>query len=55
MLQTKAVFERKESDFAPRDCVIEKVIRLSGAEYDYFARNMLRDQAFICDNPIYRR
>lgn len=52
MLETKAVFFRKEADFRPKSCVIEKVIRLSGAEYDSFARNMLRDQAFIRDNPI---
>jgi hypothetical protein len=32
--------------------VVDKVIRLSGAEFDYFSHNLLRDQDFIRDNPI---
>lgn len=50
MLRTKAILERKESTFGTRDCVIEKVIRLSGAEYDRFASDMLADQDFIKEN-----
>lgn len=52
MLETKAVFSRKEPDFEPRPCVVEKVIQLSSAEYDSFTRDMLRDRDFIRDNPI---
>jgi len=50
MLLTNAIFSRKESRFEHEPCVIEKVIRLSGAEYDRFRRNMLEDQDFIADN-----
>lgn len=50
MLETKAIFSRKESSFDTRDCVIEKVIRLSGAEYDRFASDTLQDQDFIKEN-----
>ena len=52
MLHTNAVFSRKESDFRPKDCVVEKVVRLSGAEYDSFAGDMLRDRDFIRNNYI---
>lgn len=50
MLKTKAIFERKIDDFLAKDCAIEKVIRLSGTEYDTFIHNMLRDFDFIKDN-----
>lgn len=50
MLKTKAIFERKTDDFQPKDCVIEKTIRLTAAEYDVFSRHMLRDYDFIKDN-----
>lgn len=50
MLQVNAIFSRKESSFDTRPCVVEKVIRLSGAEYDRFASDMLQDQDFIKDN-----
>lgn len=49
-LELKAMFIRKEPTFEPSDCVVEKVIRLSGAEYDSFRRNMLADRDFIRDN-----
>lgn len=50
MFEVNAVFSRKESDFETQSCVVEKVIRLSGPEYDRFAGNMLREQDFIKDN-----
>jgi len=52
MIETKAVFRRKEVDIAPTDCVIDKVIRLSEAEFDFFSKNLMRDWDFIRDNPI---
>jgi len=50
MLQTRAIFSRKESSFDTSDCIVDKVIRLSGAEYDSFASDMLQDLDFIRDN-----
>lgn len=50
MFDINARFMRKEPDFEAKPCVVEKVIRLSGAEYDSFARSMLMDQDFIHDN-----
>ena len=52
MLQTKAVFMRKDTGIEPKDCVIDKVIRLSGAEFDQFSRGLLREWDFLRDNPI---
>jgi hypothetical protein len=49
-LETTAVFDRKISDLEPTDCVIEKVVRLSGAEFDRFAGSMLEERDFIRDN-----
>ena len=49
-LELKALFFRKEPTFEPSDCVVEKVIKLSGAKYDSFRRNMLVNQDFIRDN-----
>jgi len=50
MLKTKAIFSRKENDFEPKDCVIEKVITLGGSEYDRFASNMIEEYDFIAEN-----
>jgi len=50
MLRTNAVFKYKEADLEQRVCVVEKVIPLSGPEYDAFSRNLLRDHAFIRDH-----
>jgi len=52
VLETRAVFRRKDTQIETTDCVIDKVIRLSGAMFDSFSRNLLRDWAFIRDNPI---
>ena len=52
MLYAKADFKRKEAEIETTDCVVEKVIRLSGAEFDHFSRNLLRDSDFIRDNQF---
>lgn len=52
MIETKAVFRRKDNEIETTDCVVDKVIRLSESEYDVFSRNLLRDWDFIRDNPI---
>jgi len=49
-LKTNAVFKYKEACLEPRGCVVEKVIPLSGPDYDVFSRNLLRDHAFIRDH-----
>jgi len=49
-MHTNAIFSRKESNFEQKDCVVEKVIRLSGAEFDSFTADMLQDHDFIRDN-----
>jgi hypothetical protein len=43
---------RKETEIEAADCVADKVIRLSGAEYDSFSRSLMREWDFIRDNPI---
>ena len=54
MLETKAaMFKSKEPVMETQDCVIEKIIRLSGAEYDHFASNMLKNFDFIKDNSYH--
>ena len=52
MLQTKAVFHRKDTEIESSNCVIDKVIHLSGSVYDSFSRNLLRDWDFISNNRI---
>ena len=54
MLETKAVFRRKDTEIEATDCVVDKVVRLSGAEFDRFSHNLMRDWSFIRDNPIDR-
>lgn len=50
MLQTKAIFARKENAFEPKDCIIEKVIELDSYQFSTFKNNMLRDYNFIAEN-----
>ena len=50
MFWTNAVMLRKESQFEIEQCVVEKVIKLSGHEYDRFSRQLLSEQDFISDN-----
>ena len=50
MIETRAVFRRKDTDIEPSNCVIDKVIRLSSAEFDNFSHNLMREWDFIRDN-----
>lgn len=50
MLNLKAVFERKISEFPVRDCVIENIVELPATEYTHFRSNLIRDADFIAEN-----
>lgn len=50
MLTTKAIFSRKEPCFEPQDCMIDKIVDLSEADYKAFSQNMLREHDFIADS-----
>ena len=50
MLTTNASFRYKEKDHDIQECSVNKVIRLSGAEYDSFTRNFFQNRDFITDN-----
>ncbi|MDL2234674.1 DUF6329 domain-containing protein [Christensenellaceae bacterium OttesenSCG-928-L17] len=52
MIETKAVFRRKDPKIEATNCVVEKVIRLGGDEFDRFSHNLLREWDFLRDNPI---
>ena len=52
MLQTKADFRCKDNQIETKDCIAEKVIRLSGSEFDRFSRNLLSHWDFIRDNQF---
>lgn len=52
MLEVKAAFKTKETEIQTTDCVVYKVVYLSGAQFDSFSRNLMRDWDFIRDNPI---
>ena len=52
MLETKAVFRRKETEIETTDCVVEKVIELPRSEFDYFSRNLMKNHDFLRDNAI---
>ena len=52
MLNIKAVFRRKDTAIEATDCVVDKIVRLSGTEFDLFSRNLLRDWDFIRDSNI---
>lgn len=52
MLEVKAVFKRKDTEIQTTDCVVDKVVHLSAAQFDAFSHNLLRDWDFIRDNPI---
>ena len=41
---------RKESEFRPKKCIIEKSIAISHAEFDELKRHPLRDNPLISDN-----
>lgn len=46
----KADFNYDHKYFTPYDCVVEKVIHLSGEQLDDFSKNLLRDYDFIAEN-----
>lgn len=50
MFKTKAVFERKPIEFYQRDCVVEKVIRISDPEFEQYSMHPISDQDFIQEN-----
>ena len=50
MLELNAIFHRKENCILANDCVVEKIIPLSGSDFDRFSSNMIRDWDFIKDN-----
>ena len=50
MLKLQAIFERKIAEFPLRECVIEKAVELSEAEYSRFRSSMLRDTSFIAES-----
>jgi len=49
MLTTKAIFERKASNFDTRECVIEGIEFMDGKEFEEFSSNLLKDRNFIED------
>ncbi len=51
MLTLNAFFHRKEEQLEPRPCIVEKVIPLTGEEFDRFAAQMVtREWDFIREN-----
>lgn len=49
MLITKAIFERKLSEFDTRNCVIEGIELMNGDEFEEFSSNILEDRDFIIE------
>ncbi|HZJ99540.1 MAG TPA: DUF6329 domain-containing protein [Tissierellaceae bacterium] len=49
MLITKAIFERKLSEFNTKNCVIEGIELMNGDEFYEFSNNLLEDRNFIID------
>ena len=47
MLTTKAIFERKISDFDTKNCVIEGIELMNGNEFEEFSNNLLEDRDFV--------
>lgn len=43
-------FQRKESEFEPEQCMVEKTIELTGAEFEYFKTHLLEDTDFLIEN-----
>ncbi len=51
MLTLNAFFHRKEEQLEPRPCIVEKVIPLTGEEFDRFAAHMVtKEWDFIREN-----
>ena len=49
-MKLNAIFHRKETGFETQSCAVEKIISLTGAEFDSFAAHLTRDRDFIRDN-----
>lgn len=49
MLTTKAIFERKISSFATRECAINVIEVMDENEFEMFSKNLLSEQSFIAD------
>ncbi len=49
-MKLNAIFHRKETGFETQSCAVEKVIPLTGAEFDSFAAHLTRDFDFISEN-----
>lgn len=50
MLKTKAILRCKDNDFEPKDCVIEKVIRLDSDDFQHYCGNIYEYRDFIKEN-----
>ena len=49
MLTTKAIFERKISEFHTRKCVINGIELMNDKEFETLSKNLLCEQSFIAD------
>ena len=49
MLITKAIFERKISEFNTQNCVIEGIELMSNDEFEEFSKNLLENRDFIIE------
>ena len=49
-MKLNAIFHRKETGFETQSCAVEKIIPLTGAEFDSFAAHLTRDCDFIREN-----
>ena len=49
MLITKAIFERKLSEFDTQNCVIEGIALMGEDEFEEFSNYLLEDRDFIID------
>ncbi len=49
MLTTKAIFERKISEFHTRECAINGIELMNDKEFETFSKNLLSEQSFIAD------
>ena len=49
MLTTKAIFERKISEFHTKESVINGIELMNDKEFEIFSKNLLSEQSFIAD------
>jgi hypothetical protein len=50
MLETTGAFKCKDTELETSGCNIVKIVKLSGAKFDYFSSHLLRDHDFIAEN-----